>query len=163
MGVITFVEMIMPKRKHLLLVLIAAVLLLFVWLAPAFRVCRDFAFICENTGSRKGYREWFFGLETGHWYTKSSLEIYMQKNYPAELQNRWTCNAGTGKNIFGASILFGHGRPGYINMLQPAALDSYVATLAAPDKKRLYELFTHGESDALRAKVDEIILGREPE
>ena len=35
---------------------------------------RDWSFICENTGSRKGYREWFFGTRTQHWQSQSSVE-----------------------------------------------------------------------------------------
>jgi hypothetical protein len=45
-------------------------------------VCRDFAFICENTASRHGYREWIFGSRTGEWYQQSAIESFIQQEHP---------------------------------------------------------------------------------
>jgi hypothetical protein len=75
---------------------------------------RDWGFVCENTGSTKGHREWLFGNKTGHWYEKSALEDFMLEKYPDRIKHRWTSYAGTDKNIFGQAILYGHGKPGAI-------------------------------------------------
>ena len=36
-------------------------LVLLYYFFMTFQVCRSWVFICENTGSYKGYTEWFFG------------------------------------------------------------------------------------------------------
>ncbi len=43
-----------------------------------FEVYCNWAFICRNTGSRKGYRQWFFGVQTGHWHNESALEKFIK-------------------------------------------------------------------------------------
>lgn len=117
---------------------------------------RDWAFICENTGSHKGYRQWAFGLKTGHWYKKSALEQFMDKEDPNALSNRWTSYAGTGKNIFGRPILFGHERPGAALSLKLDILDQWVQHNKPEDIKQLYDLLVSDDQNKIRDRVEEI-------
>ena len=94
--------------RLLILLLIAGLMFL---AALPFQMCRDWALVCETTGSHQGYRQWFTGHRTGQWYEKSHLEEFMEQQYPAELEHRWVSYSGTGRNILGQAILFGHGRP----------------------------------------------------
>lgn len=100
---------------------------------------RDWAFICENTGSTKGHREWLFEKNTGHWYKKSALEDFMLEKYPDKLKHRWTSYKGTGKNILGQAMLRGHGRPGAISEIR-IFLDDWVKKNNPEDILELYEL-----------------------
>ena len=120
------------------------------------QVCRDWAFICEDTGSQKGYREWSIGDRSSHWYRKSRLEQFMRKEHPADLVNRWTSYAGTGKDIFGQPTLFGHARPGPILRVPPEFLDRYVDGLDDQAKLALYRVLVSGppeKSESEMAKV----------
>ena len=117
-------------------------------------VYRDWAYICENTGSRKGHREWFLGYTTGHWYQKSALEEFVQREFPGELHQRWTSYAGTGKNALGRPVLFGHGRPGAILCLRTEFFDRYVAQLSRTEKKALYDLLSSDQQERIREEVE---------
>lgn len=120
------------------------------------QVYRDWAFICENTASRKGYRYWFNGMETGYWYKESPLESFMREKHSDQLANRWTSYAGTGKNIFGVSMLFGHGRPGPILRLDDKVFADYFVSLSDQEKLELYVLFSTGDEKEISDKVTEI-------
>ena len=134
-------------------------LLIFSLLAVAYR---DWAFVCENTGSRKGYREWFFGLQTGAWYEPTSVETFIIKEHPDALQHRWTSYAGTGKNIYGGKLLYGHGHPGVILQIPPDCLNSLFDPLPPPKKKAFYDLLLHGDTKAILEQATAIIQSQEP-
>ena len=123
---------------------------------PAVQVCRDWAFIDRNTGSRKGHRDWSLGWRTGSWYRTSALEVFMRSNHPAELQQQWVSYAGTGRNIFGAAMLHGHGRPGPIFLLRPEAIDGYCQAISQDAKRRLYDVLGSGEEAEIREVVEQI-------
>lgn len=115
----------------------------------------DRAFICENTGSRKGNRVLFFGIKTGHWYKESKLEGFMKTNYPDDLSYRWTSYEGTGRNIFGMAVLRGHGRPELIH-LPYKVLNRYVENVDDKEKRRLYDVFSSGNVQRIRDEVTRI-------
>jgi len=117
------------------------------------QVCRDRAFICENTGSHKGYRQWGIGLRSASWYRESRLEQYMRKEHPSDLANRWTSYAGTGKNILGRPVLFGHGRPGPILQVPPEFLDRYVDGLDDQAKLDLYRVLSSGPPEEMEREL----------
>jgi len=116
-------------------------------------VCRDWAFICENTGSRKGYRQWCIGLRSAPWYRESRLELFMRKEHPAELANRWTSYAGTGKNILGRPILFGHGDPGPILHVPAEFLDRYVEGSDSQIRLELYRVLALGSRGEVESEI----------
>jgi hypothetical protein len=124
----------------------------------AFQVCRDWAFICTNTASRKGHREWFFGAETGRWYEQSELERFIVANHPGELQHNWVSYAGTGKNIFGRAILCGHGRPGPLIHVPAGLLDAHVVRLDDKGKKALHDLLLTGDQERIGEAIGRIPL-----
>jgi len=117
------------------------------------QVCRDWAFICENTGSRKGYRQWTLGPKTGHWYKRSPLEEFIAKEFPDSLAHRWTSYAGTGKNVFGTPVLFGHGRPGAIYRFDREIQGEWIARNPAAEVKRLYDLLVSDDQDAIQDRI----------
>ncbi len=123
--------------------------------APFVQVYRDWAFICENTGSRKGYRQWCIGLRSGHWYHESRLEQFMRQEHSSDLRNCWTSYAGTGKSVFGTAILYSHESPGPIINIPEELLDWYVDTLDDKARLSLYHLF----SSRQREKIEKEIAG----
>ena len=126
---------------------LATALLLVITLAVSFVALpiTDYAYISETTGSCKGHRVWLGIWETAHWYKKSDLESFMREKYPQDLQQRWTSYAGTGKNIWGAPMLFGHAGPSPIGRLRFEELNSYLSTLTDADKKEFYDVFAYAD------------------
>ncbi len=112
-----------------------------------FQAYRCFGLICENTGSRKGYTELFFGVKVGQWYQKSMLEDFMRENHPDLLKHRWTSYAGTGYNCFGMRMLMAHGRPGAIKRIPSDLLDEWVQTSEPEEVLELYQLLTSDASE----------------
>lgn len=145
----------MNARCQLIIVGLTGVLALALVL-PVIIVCRDWAFIDRNTGSRKGYREWFLLWRTGSWHHVSALETFMRSKHPGQFQQKWISYAGTGRDIFGQARLFGHGRPGPIVMLPPEILDSYCRLASETEQRRLYDLFSGGEREKIQSEVDRI-------
>ena len=117
---------------------------------------RDWAFICENTCSRKGYRQWTFGLKTGHWYKKSPLEDFIQTEAPNALVYRWMSYAGTGKNIFGMTISYGHGFPGAATQLDHETLRKWMEKNDAATVRQLYDLLVSDDQKKLEKQVMDI-------
>jgi len=117
------------------------------------QVCRDWAFVCENTGSKKGNREWIFGLKTGHWYIASPLEGFMRKHAVHVVSHRWTSYAGTGKTMIGRVGVRGHGRPGVILQLDHEILEKWIEKHDASEVRRLYDLFVSDNQTEIEVKI----------
>ncbi len=126
------------SKKIILLLFGTAILLLIIY---SFQAYRDWAYICQNTGSQSGYREWFCGIKTNEWYTKSELEKFINEKHKEILTFDWVSYAGTGKNIFGTSLLFGHGRPSNMSFGNTDHLNEYVNFLTPNEKLNLYKIF----------------------
>ena len=140
------------------LLLVGVMGILALWCASFTIVAyRDWSFICENTGSRMGYREFWFGLRTGNWYRASEVEMFMRQKFPSELQHRWTSYAGTGRNIYGVKLLHGHGRPGPILQLKEEWLEEWFTPLPDNDKKAFYDLLTRDDDELIKNQVEEIV------
>ena len=125
----------------------------------SFNAYTVYAYVCENTGSRKGHREWFFGLQTGTWYYESPLESFMKQAHPNQLTHRWTSYAGTGKNIFGQSMSYGHGRSPLSELRFARDLEAYLAILPPERKLELYRIFLTGDRATVQTTVDELVEG----
>jgi hypothetical protein len=152
------------RRTYIVVGLLGGVALALV--LPAVQVCRDWAFIDRNTGSRKGYRDWFLGWRTSSWYQESVIEAFMRSNYPAEFRQDWVSFAGTGRNVFGGATLHGHGRPGPIVLLKPEVIADYCRSASETEMRRLYALFASGDGEKIRElaeHVSETIMTAKPE
>jgi hypothetical protein len=123
-------------------------------LAVAYPVCRDWAYLDTNTGSRRGYREWIFGIRTGHWERPSKVDVFMQGRFPRELEHRWISYAGTGRNIFGMKVLHGHGRPGQLLRIDQQTLNQWFETLPEEEKRQFYALLVSNDQEAIEKKID---------
>jgi hypothetical protein len=147
----------MTKRAKILALTGAVLVLLtgLVFLVP-FVAYRNWAFICENTGSHKGHTDWFFGAETKHWYAASPLEIFLKTNAPTELRHKWTSYAGTSYDIYGIKVLHGHGRPGPILQFRTNEMAEWFATIDDREKRAFYDLLVSGEKDAINRKITAI-------
>lgn len=151
-----------PRRWRVRIAVALMAIVVFLGVLPL-EVCRDWAFICENTGSHRGYRQWRIGLQSGRWYRESRLEEFMRQQHPSELVNRWTSYQGTGKNILGQSISFGHARPlvGMVIMHQ-SWFNTYVDTLDDAGRLALYRALASGDPGAVQAeekRIEETVLG----
>ncbi len=125
----------------------------------SFNAYTVYAYVCENTGSRRGHHLWFFGLKTSEWYYQSPLELFMQQTHPDQLEHRWMSYAGTGKNIFGQSMSYGHGKSPLSQLRFARDLEEYFATLPSERKLELYRVFSTGDRATVQATVDEIVEG----
>jgi hypothetical protein len=149
------------KRRFLVVALFAIVLLLAI-LAGPLAIYVDYAFICENTGSRRGHREWVLGtaglplgLKTRRWYWESPLETFIRNKYPQDLDHRWTSYAGTGRDIYGLVVMRAHGRPGPI-LSFTRIIPMWVTNSTDVEKKRLYDTFRTADKNAIRTATTEI-------
>ncbi len=120
------------------------ILCLYIYTIQAYR---DWGYICQNTCSQKGYREWMFGFITNQWEKKSDLEIFIEKEYNEELEFSWCSYAGTGKNILGVKLLFGHGRPSNISFYNMKNFNLYFKTLNKFEKYKLYQMLKLHDKD----------------
>jgi len=145
------------SRRKIIFIILAVLLIALAIVSPAIQVCRDRAFMDKNTGARKGYREWCYGGRTGFWYKQTALEMFMRTNYPSGFQQDWVSYAGTGRNIFGGAISYGHGRPGPIIHLHPEDIDRYCQKLSAADMKQLYDVLASGDKDKVNETVNHIL------
>ncbi|MBI3986260.1 MAG: hypothetical protein HY343_05045 [Lentisphaerae bacterium] len=130
---------------------------IFVLVFTGIPVYRDWFFLCENTGAKMGYRQWFFGLRTKHWHQESALEAFMTKEYPSELTNRWTSYSGTGINLFGEAVLFGHGSPGPISRVCGKPLETFLNALSPEAKLDLYRLFASTNHAKISSQATQIL------
>lgn len=155
----------MDGREGRAILIVVAILVVAVILLAALglQTHRDYAFICENTGSHKGYRQWCLGWQTREWYRESHLEQFMRAQHPTELRYRWTSYSGTGKNLFGQPILFGHEMPQVGSLVMKQSwFDRYVDTLDDTAKLELYRVLASGNPLAIQAeekKIEEVLLG----
>ena len=117
-----------------------------------FQAYRDFAFICDHTGSREGYREWRFGVTTNRRYKKSPLEDFMQKNYPDILEHRWVLCSKTGRNIFGMKTLIACGFPGAITGLQHEPLEEWIQMSDPEEVLGLYQLLASDQDEEVKGQ-----------
>ncbi|MHC4545901.1 MAG: hypothetical protein ACYS9C_12975 [Planctomycetota bacterium] len=140
------------RAFYIIIILVGVAAFVVMSIAPVYR---DWAFICENTGSRKGDRAWFFGVKTGHWYKESRLEEFMKTNYPDDLSYRWVSYEGTGKNIFGTPVLYGHGRPELAH-LPYEVFNRYLEHIDDKEKRRLYEIFSSADVQRIEDEVSRI-------
>ena len=152
-------------RRWQIAVLVTSVILALALLLPAWTVCTDYAYVCQNTGSSNGHREWFFGRETGAWYERSALETFMRDKHPDKLEHRWVSYSGTGRDILGNAHSWGHGSGALHAVRHIKGFDTYVNHLADTEKLALHELFSTGDHHTVRTKVDEVweaTLGLDP-
>ena len=125
----------------------------------------DRAYICENTGSKKGYREWFFGSHTNEWYRKSELERFMEVTHPNLLKHRWTSYLGDGRSLIPVMQSRSHGKLGPILSLNSESLDKHVSSLSDNQRLELYRTFADENMEKIQIKIGSIVEAsiREPE
>jgi len=115
------------------------------------------AFICENTGSRKGHKVTLWLFKTREWYTESALETFMRTTYPAELRHRWVSFRGDGYNIVGDLVIRAHGAP--LLQLAPDSINDYMAHLDNGKKKALYDQLSKNDFETTKRICDEVMRG----
>jgi hypothetical protein len=145
------------KRRLVIGLLIAGAIIVALWASTMLIAVTDRAYICENTGSRKGHREWFFGAHTNPWYRKSELERFMEAKHPDLLKHRWTSYMGSGRSLIPLVQSCGHGRPGPIFFLDSNLLDNLVLSVADDQRLVLYRTFSEANKEAIQMKIDSII------
>ncbi|MEX2243083.1 MAG: hypothetical protein WD716_04460 [Fimbriimonadaceae bacterium] len=118
----------------------------------------DRAYVCENTGSHIGFREWPNGARTRPWYRVSPLEEFMKKQYPGVMRHRWTSYAGTGKNVIGTPRSFGHGSPGAVLHLKDETAEAWIANHSETEVRALYDSLATSNpttADAIVKKIND--------
>jgi hypothetical protein len=125
-------------------------------LAYGVPVATDYAYVCENTGSRYGYRVWWTGARANDWYKPSPLEDFMRAEYPGVVRHRWTSYAGTGKNVVGESISFGHGAPGPAYRLTRLDMATWISRHSRDEVRALYDTLASGNRAAAGSMIDQI-------
>jgi len=129
----------------------------FLLLLVPFRVCTDRGYVCDYTGSRKGCREWWFGIRTGGWYEESALEAFVARNFPGELEHQWVSYMGSGRSIFGCVFVRSHGTPGPIIGLPAALLTEYCEHASRADVKHFYDTMRRGRREEAQDAVNRAV------
>lgn len=80
----------------------------------------------------------------------------MRSRHPADLQQEWVSYLGTGRNILGRAVLFGHGRPGPVVLLKSEAIDDYCRRASDLEKRRLYDVLASRDEAKIRQLVDHL-------
>ena len=145
------------KRRLFIGLLIAGAIVVALWASTMLIAVTDRAYICENTGSRKGHREWFFGAHTNLWYRKSELEQFLESKHPDLLKHSWTSYMGNGRSLIPGTQSCGHGRPGPIFFLDSNLFDDHVLSLSDGQRLELYRVFSEANKKAIQMKIDSII------
>lgn len=120
-------------------------------------ICRDDAYVDENTASFWGERVWLTGQHTGRWYHPSPLESYLEERWPGMVEHRWTQCAGTGKSLFGRSVSFGHGAPGGALHLERPLLQAWIPKHSPDEILALYQSLSKADRPTSEAIVDRVI------
>ena len=100
----------------------------------------DRAKFCEHTASRRSWTEWPFGIKTSEKYEASRIESHLLQT-GGNISHRWVSYQGTGKNLIGEPLLYGHGRPkGLFRLgLSSETLDAVLGTTSSENLIHLYE------------------------
>jgi hypothetical protein len=141
------------KRRLLILTLVLVAVSVAGTLLAPFVLYREVALISENTGSRKGYREWFFGLRTRHWYKQAAVEEFVRARHPIGFEQHWISYAGTGYNLYGRKVLFGHFRPGPILTVPVDVLNEWFMAQPEAAKLRFSDLLASGDRSAISTQL----------
>ena len=120
-------------------------------------VCHDRAFVDRHTGSRKGFREWWFGLRTGEWHRQSLLERRVRANRRPPPTSDWVSYAGTGRNLLGRPLESGHGIPGPIILVSPEMLDEYCRTRDDAELLALHDTLVRDDSAEVQEEIGRIL------
>ena len=144
------------RKSIIIFGLIFAVIIIFC-LVPLLNVSTVYAYVCENTGSKKGHTSWIIGIQTDEWYTVSELEIFIKNNDEYELIHDWTNTAGTGRDLFGVSRLFGHGTPGPIYFIPEPVLNGWVKNNNSKEVGELYNILQNGSMEQVQKRINEMI------
>ncbi len=123
----------------------------------AINVSTVHAYICENTGSRKGHTSWIIGIHSDEWYNESELERFIQNNDEYDLTHDWTSTAGTGRNIFGVAKSFGHGRPGPIMNISEPIINEWVKEHSDKEIIVLYNVLCEGTYEQEETIMKQIV------
>jgi hypothetical protein len=119
-------------------------------------VYTDVAYVCENTGSKYGYREGPFGGVSERWYKASPLESFIERESPRTLVHRWTKYRGTGRNFLGRPTAFGHGSPGGMFGVSHERLAEWIARHDEAEVVALYDELRTTPPGQTRAVVERI-------
>ncbi len=84
------------------------------------------------------------------------MEDFIIANDSTVLSHRWTSYRGTGRNILGMSILFGHGRPGAIMDIDNDTLNVWIARNHPTEVWKLRDLLFSGNQDQITEKLASI-------
>jgi hypothetical protein len=151
------------KKKWVRRIVILAIIIAALCASTMTVAFNDYGFICENTGSRKGYREWFFGLETNKWYRESELEAFLRTEHPESLENRWTSYFGNGSSLIPLLKSYGHGRPGAILEVEEQVFNEFVRSLTSEHRLEFYRDLKSADQAVIEqwiGRVHDMITGR---
>jgi len=145
------------NRQWLIRIMVLTLIGGALWVTTMLIAYTDRGYICENTGSRKGCREWFFGVKTNEWYAESELERFLKSTHPEVLRHRWTSYRGTGRSLIPFAESRGHGSPGPLLSPSSEMLDAYVRSLSSEQRLELYHIFSSAKEDRIQDRVNRII------
>ena len=72
------------------------------------------------------------------------------------VRRRWASYAGTERNIYGAKLTRGHGRPGPILQVPIDWLNQWFVTLPDAEKKAFYELLLSEDRNEIQVRINDI-------
>jgi hypothetical protein len=119
-------------------------------------VSHDIGYHCDFTGSTKSWTQWPLGIRIGFVYEPSPVEEFLAKNQPDKLEHKWVTYEGTGKNILGEPVFFGHGRPNSLFLFPRGYLKLFVEQSPKEDVIEFYETLRRDNRDEIRLRLDKL-------
>lgn len=144
----------MKRSSKITLACVGAILLTFHLLTGS--VSRDVGYHCDFTGSTKSWTKWPLWIRTDEFYETSPIEEFLAKNRPDLIEHKWVSYEGTGKNIFGEPVFFGHGRPNALLLFPRWYLKLFVEQSPNEDVIELYETLRRDDRDEIQQRVDQL-------
>ncbi len=137
-------------KKSICAILVIAAL----YCAFSYPVKKEYGYVCLNTASRKTHTTWVELFRASATYEKSPIEEYLESE-KADWRHDWVSYNGTGKNIFGMSISWGHGRPGAVSEMHPEIFP-FIRSLSDSQKEEIYSVLKSGNQEAIHLKIESI-------
>lgn len=119
-------------------------------------VSRDMGYHCDFTGSTKSWTKWPLGIRTDYNYETSPIENFLATNRPGLIEHKWVSYSGTGKNIFGKPVFWGHGSPNALLLFPRTYLQFYIEQSPKEDVLELYETLRLDDRDEIKLRVEKL-------
>ena len=142
------------KEDKIIITAVIIILSIIMWFLTSVEVSAHHSWTCSICGSHKFKEEWVFGGGANIESHCSELEKWINENQGGHIHN-WCKMSGTGKNIYGQSVIYRCGSAPAIYSLG-SLLGDFVKLATAKEILSFIEVMENGDKDKQRKKVQEV-------